>query len=66
VGGHDGMKEFLESFICSLRIILFSWLLHFVLQFLLSQKNKQQQTRNQARQRNITKESDGNDTKQRR
>jgi hypothetical protein len=42
---------------------LFSWLLYFVLQFLLSQKNKQQQARNQARQRNIIKESEGNDTK---
>jgi hypothetical protein len=42
---------------------LFSWLLHFVLQFLFPHKNKQQQTRNKARQRNIIKESEGNDTK---
>jgi hypothetical protein len=63
VGQTVRINDFLESFICSLLLILFSWLLHFVLQFLFPQKNKQQQTRNKARQRNTIKEGKGNDTK---
>jgi cbb3-type cytochrome oxidase subunit 3 len=59
----DSINDFIEYFICSLLLILFSWLLHFVIQFLLSQKNKQQQTRYQARQGNLIEESEANDTK---
>jgi hypothetical protein len=72
VGGHDNIKDFLEPFICSLLseafYLLFifnfvSFSATFVPQFLSSKKNKLQQTRNQAGQRNIIKESEGNDTK---
>jgi hypothetical protein len=49
------MDDSVETSIFSLVFVLLSWLLCFW------QKNKQQRTRNHARQRNI-KESEGNDT----